>query len=100
MSVVVELSPRGTFRSEVAARLRQAIAARNIKKSDVAAWVEMNITSFSKRLNGHLPLDVDEIDTIADAAGIERNWLLTGAGPMLDPGWLCPQQGSNLRPAD
>ncbi|WP_409429493.1 helix-turn-helix domain-containing protein [Mycobacterium sp. SMC-11] len=100
MSVVVDLVPQGTFRAEVAARLRQAIAARNIKKSDVAAWVEMNVTSFSKRLNGHLPMDLDEIDSIADAAGILRDWLLTGAGPMLDPDWRCPQQGSNLRPAD
>lgn len=101
MATVLEL-PTG-FRREVAGRLRQALAARNIKKGDVAKAIGMNLTSFSKRVNGHLPIDVDEADQIAAASGINRAWLLTGQGPMFDPdlSGSVPESllsGSNGRP--
>lgn len=101
MATVLEL-PTG-FRREVAGRLRQALAARNIKKSDVAKAIGMNLTSFSKRVNGHLPIDVDEADQIAAASGINRAWLLTGQGPMFNPDMPTsatesPLSGSNGRP--
>ncbi|UVF60386.1 immunity repressor [Gordonia phage Meyran] len=99
MTTVIDLPRRGTFRDEVATRLRLGIATRNLKKSDVAKWIGMNLASFSKRVNGRLAIDLDEIDSISSATGINRAWLLTGEGPMLDPDW-CPHQGSNLGPAD
>ncbi len=80
----------GGFRAEVAGRLRQAIAARNIKKGAVAEMIGMNFTSFSKRVNGRLAIDVDEAEIISDAIGVNRDWLLTGNGLMLDPEWVPP----------
>ena len=91
MSTVIELNPEGSaFYLEVASRLRIGISARGIKKADVAAVIGMTPSSFSKRLNGHLVMDLNEIDQIADVTGITRAWLLTGSGPMLDPEWVPP----------
>lgn len=90
MSTVLDMNPSGTFRAEVASRLRQGIAARNVKKSDVADFIGMNQTSFSRRVNARLPINVDEADIICAAIGIDRNWLLTGEEPMLDPEWVPP----------
>lgn len=86
MSTVIELTPSGdAFHLEVAQRLRIGLEARGIKKGDVAAAIGMTPASFSKRLHGHLVIDLDEIHQIAAATGINRDWLLTGTGPMLDP---------------
>ncbi len=101
MNTVIQLHPSGgSYRSEVAARLRQGIAARNLKKQDIADWIGMNQASFSKRVNARLPINVDEADVICAVIGMNRAWLMTGEGPMLDPDWRCPHQGSNLGPAD
>ncbi|MCT7372743.1 helix-turn-helix domain-containing protein, partial [Mycolicibacterium llatzerense] len=85
MSTVLELTPTGSFRAEVAARLRQAIAVRNVKKSDIADAIEMNQASFSRRVNARLAINMDEADLICSVLGINRDWLLTGSGPMIDP---------------
>ena len=99
MSTVIELPQNSSYRAQVAQRLRLAIAARGYRKSDVARGIGMNQASFSRRLNAKITLSLDEVDQLAIATGINRDWLLTGTGPMFDPDW-CPQQGSNLRPAD
>lgn len=100
MSTVTQLHPRGpSFRAEVAARLRQGIVVRNLKKRDIADYIGMNQASFSKRVNARLPIDVDEADLISSAIGVERRWLLTGEGPMLDPEW-CARRDSNSQPSD
>lgn len=100
MSTVIELSPTGdAFHLVVARRIRIGLTACGAKKADVAAAIGMTPASLSKRLHGHLVIDLDEVAHIAAVTGISRDWLLTGNGPMLDPDW-CPQQGSNLRPAD
>ena len=99
MSTVIELNPTGEdFHLEVASRLRIALSVRGLKNKDVAAEVGMVPSAFSKRARGALVMNVSEVDRIAAAIGINRDWLLTGSGPMFDP--RCPQQGSNLRPAD
>lgn len=90
MSEVLELYPVASFRDEVAARLRQGIAVRNIKKQDVAKLIGMNQSSFSKRVNGRLPINVDEADEISVAIGLGRTWLLTGEGEILAPDWVPP----------
>ncbi len=90
MSTAFDLPQQNPFHLEVAARLRQGIAARNVKKSAIAEFIGMNTTSFSKRVNGHIAIDVNEADLIAAVIGIDRNWLLTGIGLMLDPEWVPP----------
>lgn len=93
-TTVIDLPTRGAFHEEVAARLRVGIAARNIKKSDIAEAIGMNLASFSRRVNGKYPMDLDEADAICAASGINRAWLLTGEGPMLDPDWTgAPAEG-------
>jgi hypothetical protein len=92
MSTVIELTPDGSsFHMQVAGRLRIGLSARAIKKGDVAKFIGMTPGSFSKRLHGHLIMDLDEVAQIAAASGIMRDWLLTGTGPMLDPEWVRPK---------
>ncbi|WP_160145478.1 XRE family transcriptional regulator [Arthrobacter sp. SLBN-53] len=92
MSTVIELTPDGSaFHLQVAGRLRIGLSARGIKKGDVAKFIGMTPSSFSKRLHGHLVMDLCEIEQIASATGMVRDWLLTGSGPMLDPEWVRPK---------
>ncbi len=91
MSTVIELNPGGAdFYLEVASRLRIGLSARGVKNKDVAEAVGMVPSAFSKRVRGSLVMDLDEIDRISAAVGLNRNWLLTGSGPMLDPEWVPP----------
>lgn len=99
MSTAIRLRPEGSFRAEVASRLRQGIVVRNLKKQDIADRIGMNQASFSKRVNARLPIDVDEADVICAAIGLRRDWLLTGNGSMLDPEW-CARRDSNSQPSD
>ncbi|AGI12985.1 immunity repressor [Mycobacterium phage Butters] len=100
-TTVIELNPAGAdFHQEVASRLRIALSASGAKSKDVAKAVGMAPSAFSKRVRGALVLDVAEVDQIATVTGISRDWLFTGNGPMFNPDGWCPQQGSNLRPAD
>ena len=91
MSTVIQLNPGGAaFHLEVASRLRIGLSVRGIKRNVVAKAIGMTASSFSKRLRGHLVMDLGEVDEIAEVTGICRDWLLTGSGPMLDPEWVPP----------
>jgi len=99
MSTTVTFADGTNFRAEVAYRVKIGLEMRRLKKFDVADWIGMTAASFSKRLNCRLAFDLDEIADVALAAGLLRDWILTGHGPMLDPDW-CPHQDSNLGPSD
>ncbi|AEL19987.1 immunity repressor [Mycobacterium phage Philonius] len=100
-TTVIELNPSGAdFHQEVASRLRIGLSATGAKSKDVAKAVGMAPSAFSKRVRGAQVLDVAEVDQIAAATGLSRDWLFTGQGPMFNPDGWCPQLGSNQRPAD
>ncbi|QKY79209.1 immunity repressor [Mycobacterium phage Raymond7] len=100
-ATVIELNATGAdFHQEVASRLRIGLSVLGVKNKDVAKAVGMVPSAFSKRVRGTLVLDVAEVDRIATATGINRDWLFTGNGPMFNPDGWCPHQGSNLGPAD
>lgn len=91
MSTAIELTSDGSdFYLEVARRVGIGLTVRGIKKADLAKVMGMTPSSLSKRLRGHLVMDLDEIAQIALIVGLDRDWLLTGGGPMLDPEWVPP----------
>lgn len=102
MGTVIQLTPSGSdFHMEVAARLRIGISALGLKSKDVARDVGMVPSAFSKRTRGAIVMDVAEIDRIARATGLNRDWLFTGQGPMFSPdGRWRARRDSNSQPSD
>lgn len=58
------------FREQVAAELRAHLARRRLSGRALAKLLDENQTWVSRRLAGQVPLDVDDIQRIAEALGL------------------------------
>jgi transcriptional regulator with XRE-family HTH domain len=88
---VVSEEPRGLTET-VAARIRMILADRRVKQADLAAAVQMTPAMVSKRLNGKLSMDLDEIELFASVLHVSPVEILTGMRK--DPRPDDPDEGS------
>ncbi|GJJ24043.1 helix-turn-helix domain-containing protein [Mycolicibacterium mageritense] len=65
----------------VAKRIRVFLAEHMIKQVEVAQAIGMSAAAFSKRVNGQQSMDLDEIETLANALGVDPGVFLHGATP-------------------
>jgi transcriptional regulator with XRE-family HTH domain len=98
---------RGDRRSvAVARRLREELAGQQISVAEVARRLHVTQQKLSRRMTGHTPWDVDELDEVCRAAGVSFDYVTTGirAVPTPDGGQsgrrslLLPRKDSNLQP--
>lgn len=68
------------FRELVAAEIRAHLARRRMSGRALSKILGVDQTWVSRRLNGVIPLDTNDIDRISQALGIEPVKLLTGIG--------------------
>lgn len=66
------------FRELVAAELRAHLARQRLSGRALAKRLGENQTWVSRRLAGHVPLDTDDLQRIAEALGLEPMELLSG----------------------
>jgi DNA-binding Xre family transcriptional regulator len=70
---------RGDRRSvAVARRLREELAGQQISVAEVARRLGVTQQKLSRRMTGHTPFDVDELDAICRAASISFDYITTG----------------------
>lgn len=61
-------SPRAlTTRHEVAAEVRAAAARHRYTQEQIGALLKLKQSAVSRRYNGHVPFDVDELEALAEA---------------------------------
>lgn len=51
----------------VGQKIRQALNEQNMSQLQLAALIDMNASSLSKRIRGVLPIDVEELNAISTA---------------------------------
>lgn len=66
------------FREQVAAELRAHLARQRISGRTLAKLLGENQTWVSRRLSGHVPLDTDDLQRIANVLGLTPMELLAG----------------------
>jgi hypothetical protein len=66
------------FREQVAAELRAHLARHRISGRTLAKLLGENQTWVSRRLSGHVPLDTDDLQRIAEVLGLTPMELLAG----------------------
>ena len=64
------------LRETVAANVRAELGRSRITQSKAAAATKISEGSLSKRLNGHIPFDIDQLDAIAALVGVDPSVLL------------------------
>lgn len=79
MSTVTPFPVQADIRSVVAGEVRAWMARRGVSQVVLSAGVGIGQSQISKRLNGKIPFDVDELDRIAKFLGIDLLTLLGGA---------------------
>jgi transcriptional regulator with XRE-family HTH domain len=62
--------------SPVAANVRAEIARRGLRHADLAAALGISAPAMSRRLNGEMTFDVDELQTVADFLGVDFTELM------------------------
>lgn len=67
------------LRETVAANIRAELGRSRITQSKAAAATRISEAALSKRLNGYLPFDVDQLADIADLVGVTPADLLAPA---------------------
>jgi transcriptional regulator with XRE-family HTH domain len=72
----------------VAKRIRVFLAEYNIKQVAVAEAIGMSTAAFSKRISGKQAIDLDAVERISEALGVQPGVFLTGETPRppTDPG--------------
>ena len=65
--------------ADVASNIRAEIARRNLSQRIVAEHLGVSQPSFSARMSGKTPLDVNELFAIADLLDVPASQLLDGA---------------------
>ncbi|WP_424309791.1 helix-turn-helix domain-containing protein [Gordonia sp. (in: high G+C Gram-positive bacteria)] len=85
-------------------RLKKAIEVSDLSVAAMAEYVGVTRETLSRYLNGRQDAPIAIIRLISIRTGVPFGWLQTGKTPAdpdgPDGGIECPQQGSNLRPAD
>lgn len=84
------------YRQQVAANVRAEMARAGIRQKEILDLLDMDRTTLSKRLNGHLPFSADELHLIAEHLGIEAA-LLLGATSQNGSRRCSPGSGFNPR---
>lgn len=69
------MSENPSFNETLAAEIRAELARRDVTQSDFAKKVGWSPAYFSRRMNGEVPFDADEIDLIALELGMRRDQL-------------------------
>jgi transcriptional regulator with XRE-family HTH domain len=69
------MSETPSFNDVLAAEIRAELARRNMSHSDFAKQAGWSAPYFSRRMNGEVPFDADEIDVIALELGMRRDQL-------------------------
>ena len=57
--------PPNTPTSRAAANVRAEMARRSIRRADAARSLGMTLSSFSRRITGRVPFNVEELDALA-----------------------------------
>lgn len=88
----VEAAP---FRELVAAEIRAHLARRKMSGRALSKLLDVDQTWVSRRLNGVIPLDMNDIERISDALGMQPMELLTGVVTSRYP-WTSRRTGPML----
>ncbi|MCF6524686.1 TetR family transcriptional regulator C-terminal domain-containing protein [Streptomyces sp. JJ36] len=83
---------------EVAARVREVIAAAGCSRREFARRIVMDPSKLSRSLGGTRRFTAAELARIADEAGVDAGWLL-GAAPGPRGGPAAPAGRASVRPA-
>lgn len=67
------------LRETVAANVRAELGRSRITQSRAAAETKISEAALSKRLNGRIPFDVDQIAALAALVGVDPSMLLAPA---------------------
>ncbi|WP_432793639.1 helix-turn-helix domain-containing protein [Rhodococcus ruber] len=88
MSNLVAVNPSGVEprREAIARRLRGKLGEQRMSQAKLAALSGINQSGLSRRLNGKMPFDIDELEAVCSILGVDLDEILTGRGNPRHPG--------------
>lgn len=85
--IAIDGGRQGESRAEsVARRFREELAGRNIKGAAAARLCHKSQPWMNRRMNGHIPFTIDELDQLCEILGLDYNYLATGIRELPGPG--------------
>ncbi|WP_010540413.1 helix-turn-helix domain-containing protein [Dietzia alimentaria] len=67
-----------TLSEAVARRLRGALAELQISHAEAGRRIDINPSGMSRRMKGKHPWDLDELQRLSEACGVDMTYVLTG----------------------
>lgn len=85
--IAIDGGRQGETRSEsVARRFREELAGINIKGAAAARLCHKSQPWINRRMNGHIPFTIDELDELCEALKLDYNYIATGIRQIPGPG--------------
>lgn len=100
LRLVDSSSPGESRRKAVARRFRAELAQIGISGLAAAEICGVSQPWMSRRMNGAVPFNVDELDMVCAALGIYYEYVASGLWPTDGDGLLLPRLDSNQEPSD
>lgn len=75
-AIVTQFPAPTPHRADVAAAVRAHLAVRNIKDAAAARQIGMAQSTFSRRTNGDIAFDIDELGRLANVLGLSLGELI------------------------
>lgn len=95
-----------TYAGQAAENLRVLIRSHGITNRELADACGRSEFWVGKRINGHVPLDLDDLELLARTLGVEpaellpREWVAPSPDPTNGGDAVWAPRGSNSQPAD
>ncbi|MFB9703341.1 helix-turn-helix domain-containing protein [Rhodococcus aetherivorans] len=108
LSVLPRDDQRETRRQAIARRLRGKLGERRMSQTRLSELSGINSSGLSRRLNGLMPFDIDELEVICYILEVDLDEILTGIANPRHPGGdggssvvrMLPRLDSNQQPFD
>ncbi len=91
-------APGESRRKAVARRFRAELGQLGISGTDAAEICGVSQPWMSRRMNGTVPFDVDELDMVCTKLGMYYEYVASGLWPTDGDGSLLPRLDSNQQP--
>lgn len=85
--IAIDGGRQGETRSEsVARRFREELASLNMKGAAAARLCHKSQPWINRRMNGHIPFTIDELDELCETLKLDYNYIATGIRQIPGPG--------------
>jgi hypothetical protein len=98
LRLVDSATPGEPRRKAVARRFRAELAQIGINGSEAAVICGKTQAWMSRRMNGSVPFDVDDLDEVCAKLGFYYEYVASGIWPTDNDGLLLPRLDSNQQP--